>query len=136
MKHQVKSIRRLLAVAAVCLSTGAFAGGNHAGGHDHDHGDDAIGKPGVAAKVTRTITVEMSDAMRYSPSDIQVKQGETVRLVVKNLGQVKHELSLGTEKPLPCRVVQRRLGCEAMFLLFLFPTARFCSLQPWRGLWR
>ena len=95
MNHQVKSIRRLLAVAAVCLSTGAFAGGNHAGGHDH--GDDAIGKPGVAAKVTRTITVEMSDAMRYTPSDIQVKQGETVRLVVKNLGQVKHELSLGTE---------------------------------------
>ena len=46
MKHQVKSIRRLLAFAAVCLSTGAFAGGNHAGGHDHDHGDDAIGKPG------------------------------------------------------------------------------------------
>ncbi|HQC97763.1 MAG TPA: cupredoxin family protein [Aquabacterium sp.] len=100
MKHQVKSIHRLLAVAAVCLSTGAFAGGNHAGGHDHDHGDDAIGTPGVAAKVTRTITVEMSDAMRYSPSDIQVKQGETVRLVVKNLGQVKHELSLGTEKEL------------------------------------
>ena len=40
MKHQVKSIRHLLAFAAVCLSTGAFAGGNHAGGHDHDHGDD------------------------------------------------------------------------------------------------
>lgn len=100
MKHLAKSIRRFLAVSAVCLSTSAFAGGNHAGGHDHDHGDDAIGKPGVAAKVTRTITVEMSDAMRYSPSDIQVKQGETVRLVVKNLGQVKHELSLGTEKEL------------------------------------
>lgn len=100
MKHQAQSIRRLLAVAAVCLSTSALAGGNHAGGHDHDHGDDAIGKPGVAAKVTRTITVEMSDAMRYSPSDIQVRQGETVRFVVKNLGQVKHELSLGTEKEL------------------------------------
>lgn len=42
----------------------------------------------------------MSDAMRYTPSDIQVKQGETVRFIVKNNGKVKHELSLGTEKEL------------------------------------
>ena len=40
------------------------------------------------------------DNMRYTPSNIQVKQGETVRFVVKNVGQVKHELSLGTEKEL------------------------------------
>lgn len=102
MKHHAKSIRSLLAVAALSLSGGAFASGNHAGGHAHGHGggEDAIGKPGIAAKVTRTITVEMSDAMRFSPSDIQVKQGETVRLIVKNLGQVKHELNLGTEKEL------------------------------------
>jgi uncharacterized cupredoxin-like copper-binding protein len=38
--------------------------------------------------------------MRYTPSNIQVKQGETVRFIVKNTGQVKHELSLGTEKEL------------------------------------
>jgi uncharacterized cupredoxin-like copper-binding protein len=38
--------------------------------------------------------------MRYTPSNIQVKKGETVRFVVKNVGQVKHELSLGTEKEL------------------------------------
>jgi uncharacterized cupredoxin-like copper-binding protein len=36
----------------------------------------------------RTITIEMSDNMRYTPSNIQVKQGETVRFVVKNVGQV------------------------------------------------
>jgi uncharacterized cupredoxin-like copper-binding protein len=42
----------------------------------------------------------MCDNMRYTPSNIQVKQGETVRFVVKNVGQVKHELSLGTEKEL------------------------------------
>ena len=38
--------------------------------------------------------------MRYTASNIQVKQGETVRFIVKNVGQVKHELSLGTEKEL------------------------------------
>jgi uncharacterized cupredoxin-like copper-binding protein len=42
----------------------------------------------------------MADNMRYTPSEIQVKKGETVRFVVKNVGKVRHELSLGTEKEL------------------------------------
>jgi len=91
---------RFFALAVLGLSGAAFAAGNHAGGHGHGDEDTAIGKPGTATKTTRTITVEMSDSMRYTPSDIQVKQGETVRFVIKNLGQVKHELSLGTEKEL------------------------------------
>ncbi|EHR73138.1 putative copper-binding protein [Burkholderiales bacterium JOSHI_001] len=100
MTIQSTSARRLIALAALCLSGAAFAAGNHAGGHGHGDEETAIGKPGTAAKTTRTITVEMSDTMRYTPSDIQVKQGETVRFVIKNLGKVKHELSLGTEKEL------------------------------------
>lgn len=100
MTFHTNAAHRLLAVAALCLSGAAFAGGNHAGGHGHDEAESAIGKPGTAAKAARTITVEMSDTMRYSPADIQVKQGETVRFVIKNVGKVKHELSLGTEKEL------------------------------------
>jgi uncharacterized cupredoxin-like copper-binding protein len=38
--------------------------------------------------------------MRYTPSEIQVKKGETIRFVVKNVGKVSHEMSLGTEKEL------------------------------------
>lgn len=83
-------------LALFVSSSVALASGNHAGGH----GESAIGKPGVAAKVNRTIAVEMSDAMRYTPSDIQVKKGETIRFAVKNSGQVTHEMSLGTEKEL------------------------------------
>ena len=81
-------------LALFVSSSVALASGNHAGGH----GESAIGKPGVAAKVNRTIAVEMSDAMRYTPSDIEVKKGETIRFAVKNSGQVTHEMSLGTEK--------------------------------------
>ncbi|QJC57270.1 Plastocyanin [Polaromonas vacuolata] len=88
----------LATLAIASLSSGALAAGNHAGGHDAGHGESAIGKPGVVAKVTRTITVEMSDSMRYTPSDIQAKKGETIRLLVKNTGKVKHEMSLGSEK--------------------------------------
>lgn len=92
-----KSIAPILtAIAMATIATGTLANGNHAGGHD----DSAIGKAGVASKVTRTITVDMADTMRYTPSDIQVKKGETIRFVVKNSGKVKHELSLGTQKEL------------------------------------
>lgn len=90
--------RQIVAIASLVVSGLAVAGGSHGGGHDSD--ETAIGKPGVAAKATRTITIEMADNMRYTPADIQVKQGETVRFIVKNKGQVKHELSLGTQKEL------------------------------------
>ena len=101
MKFTRFTVFQLLAMAALAASGAAFASGNHAGGHGHDEGGEtAIGKPGVAAKASRTITIEMGDNMRYTPSNIQVRRGETVRLLVKNAGQVKHELSLGTEKEL------------------------------------
>ena len=86
----------LVAFAIAASATGALASGNHAGGH----GESSIGKAGVAAKASRTVTVEMADSMRYTPSDIQVKRGETIRFLVKNSGKVRHELSLGTEKEL------------------------------------
>lgn len=93
-------IRNTALAALVALATaGAWASGNHAGSHDHG-ADEAIGKPGVAAQATRTVNVDMTDSMRFSPSGIDVKQGETVRLVVTNSGKLKHELVLGTDKEL------------------------------------
>lgn len=92
----------LSTLAALSLSGAALAAGNHTGGHGHDDGpaESAIGKPGQAASAKRSITVEMSDDMRFTPASIAVKQGETVRFIVKNVGQIKHEFSLGTQKEL------------------------------------
>lgn len=84
--------------SALFLASAAMATGNHAGGHGHD--DEAIGKPGVAAKATRTVQIDMTDAMRFNPASVTVSQGETVRFVVRNSGKVKHEMVLGTEKEL------------------------------------
>ncbi|MGJ7498560.1 cupredoxin domain-containing protein [Variovorax sp. RT4R15] len=97
MKHALRNtaFTALVALAAV----GASASGTHAGGHGHD-ANETIGKPGVATKVTRTIKVDMTDGMRFTPADISVKQGETVRFMIKNSGQLKHELVIGTEKEL------------------------------------
>ena len=70
-------------------------------GHAHEHhGSDAIGVAGDIAKATRTINVDMSDAMRFTPSKLSVRQGETVRFVIKNSGALKHEFVLGTDKDL------------------------------------
>jgi uncharacterized cupredoxin-like copper-binding protein len=38
--------------------------------------------------------------MRFVPEHITVKQGETVRLKVKNVGKVMHELVIGTKQEL------------------------------------
>ena len=100
MKPKYITSRQIFVLVALTLSASAFAAGKHAGGHGHADEETAIGKPGVASKVTQTINVDMTDNMRYTPSSIQVKQGETVRFVVKNQGKVKHELSLGTQKEL------------------------------------
>lgn len=90
--------KSIFAIASsMLLASTAFASGNHAGGHGDS---EAIGKPGKAANAKRTITVDMTDAMRFTPDSIMVKQGETIKFIVKNSGKVKHEMVLGTEKEL------------------------------------
>jgi uncharacterized cupredoxin-like copper-binding protein len=79
------------------LGATAFAAGNHAGGHAEA---DVIGKPGKASNVSRTINVDMTDAMRFTPASIDAKQGETIKFIVKNSGKIKHEMTLGSMKDL------------------------------------
>ncbi|MBI2726594.1 MAG: cupredoxin family protein [Polaromonas sp.] len=86
----------LIALSSLLLAMTATAAGTHGGGQ----GEDAIGKPGVASRVSRTVVVDMTDAMRFNSSNIMARQGETIRFVVKNSGKVKHEMVLGTEKEL------------------------------------
>ena len=94
----MKTFRRTaLTMLTALAATGAYAAGTHAGGH---HAEDLIGKAGVATKATRTVKVDMTDGMRFTPASIDVKQGETVRFVVTNSGKLKHELVLGTEMAL------------------------------------
>jgi uncharacterized cupredoxin-like copper-binding protein len=58
--------------------------------------EQAFGRQGDPKRVTRTIHVDMSDRMRFTPAALSVAQGETVRFVVRNSGQVMHEFVLGT----------------------------------------
>ena len=60
----------------------------------------AWGIAGDPKSVSRTITLTMSDNMRFSPDTISVKQGETIRFVIKNSGKILHEMVIGTKKDL------------------------------------
>lgn len=89
--------RAVVGALVVLAATGALATGTHAGGHD---GTEAIGKPGNAAKATRTVKIDMIDAMRFVPASVYVRRNETVRFLITNSGHLKHELVLGTDKAL------------------------------------
>ena len=88
--------------ALLLASAAAVAGGEHG----DNRAGNAVGEPGMAAQVSRTIGVDMSDAMRFSPASITVRQGQTVRFVVKNSGRVSHELVLGTDAELKAHAAQ------------------------------
>ena len=100
-----------LAAPPMALAGGEHGGEHHGGGHgttmDEMHktmpGHDATqahesaaGKPGDSAKVTRTVLVEMHDNMRFTPSEVSVKAGETIRFFVINKGRIAHEMVIGS----------------------------------------
>lgn len=58
------------------------------------------GIAGQAAQVQRTLTIRMTDDMRFAPAAFEVQLGETVRLVAVNAGQVLHEIVIGTPEEL------------------------------------
>jgi uncharacterized cupredoxin-like copper-binding protein len=56
----------------------------------------AWGIAGNPAEVARTVTLDMSDAMRFTPDTLNVEEGDTVRFVVRNTGRMLHEMVIGT----------------------------------------
>lgn len=66
-------------------------------GHSHGSHSSAFagGGPGGAANVSRTITIVATDST-FSPARVSVKDGETIKFVVRNEGKLVHELTIGT----------------------------------------
>jgi len=84
-------------------------------GHAEDggHGEGA-GKPGDPKKVSRAIRVVMSDDMKFTPANIDVKRGETIRFVLRNAGRIKHEMVIGSMAELKqhAEMMRRMPGME------------------------
>jgi uncharacterized cupredoxin-like copper-binding protein len=103
-------------IAAVLVTAGSVLGWrmldvaahNH-GGDGHSHSSHSHGGPSAqranapsasSSAVSREISIDMLDQMRFSPSTLEVGQGETIRFVVKNLGKLRHEWVIGNEQEL------------------------------------
>ncbi len=56
----------------------------------------AWGIAGTPAQATRTVILDMTDAMRFTPDTLTVQEGETVRFLVRHTGRMKHEMVIGT----------------------------------------
>lgn len=62
--------------------------------------DTVFGREGNPAKIARTVRIDMSDAMRFTPDKLTIQRGQTVRFVLHNGGQVLHEMVIGTPEAL------------------------------------
>jgi uncharacterized cupredoxin-like copper-binding protein len=58
--------------------------------------EKAFGRAGDPQKVSRTVRIVGTDDMRYTPAEIRVRRGDTVKFVVRNGGKQLHETVLGT----------------------------------------
>ena len=90
--NSIKLAALAVGVALSITSGTALASGSHSGGHD----GNGIGSAGDTGHVDREISIEMGE-MFFSPSDIEIRKGETVRFVVTNIGEFVHEFNIATE---------------------------------------
>jgi len=96
----MKQFKQFLAATLVAISASAMAHGDEA--HAKKAGpvkkeQKDWGIAGDAKSAKRTIEIGMADNMRFTPDSIEVRQGETVKFVVRNTGKVMHEFVIGTK---------------------------------------
>lgn len=98
--------RRMRTVLIATLTTAVAACAQAHGPGSHGSGAAVVkeqkpwGIAGEAQAVVRTAEVRMTDDMRFTPDRIEVRQGETLRLVIVNRGKMLHELVIGSKAEL------------------------------------
>ena len=98
MKTRMFQLTLAAALAAPLMAWAAPGHDGHAG-HGDSHATTA-GRPGDPAQVSRTVDVQMDDSMRFTPAQVEVKAGETIRFLVVNKGKLPHEMVIGSMKEL------------------------------------
>ena len=78
------------------LAGASLAYGDATHAHKAAAEEFAFGRAGDPKKVTRKVNIGMADAMRFTPAELTIRRGETVRFVVRNNGKLEHEMVIGT----------------------------------------
>lgn len=89
----------LAVLAAILAGTVHAHGDKHGASAKADYSKAEQKAFGIAAdpkKADRVVRIEMSDTMRFTPAEIEVKRGATVRFEASNAGKQMHEMVLGT----------------------------------------
>jgi len=113
MKTYLLTTALILALAAPAVAGGkpeashdgaAKSDHGHAEKSSHGHADNehhdemAIGKPGTRADADRMVKIVMRETsdgdMIFEPQRLKIKEGETVRFLVRNAGELEHEFVL------------------------------------------
>jgi uncharacterized cupredoxin-like copper-binding protein len=82
----------LSAALAVILPSIALADAGHSGG-------EPFGEPGDSRKPARIVQVVMREAderMEFIPRDVKIRKGEQIKFVIRNNGEMDHEIVIGT----------------------------------------
>jgi uncharacterized cupredoxin-like copper-binding protein len=93
-------------LALAGLASGpAYSHGDAKDGHerkiDYSKAEEHdFGKAADPALATRTVVIEMSDRMRFTPDRVEIGRGEIVRFEIRNAGQLQHEMVLGSAEEL------------------------------------
>lgn len=87
-------MKRVLAILPLLAAT-ACGGGDAGGGDAHapGHGDPTAS--GTAAG--RVVEMKATDALRFDPSTVASRPGETVTFRITNTGQARHEFVIGDD---------------------------------------
>ncbi|WP_263833473.1 cupredoxin domain-containing protein [Sulfurospirillum oryzae] len=99
MLHHKKSIAMLIFVTA--FSAQAIAMDDHSAHNHatHSHASSTIGNPANASQANKIINVDLLDSMQFEfHSKMNIKEGDIVRFIVTNQGEIDHEFSIGSEK--------------------------------------
>lgn len=81
-----------IGIALLTLSAAAAPATGH---EQHSHETYSAGEPGDPKKPSRTVEIEMSE-MEFRPFRIDVKRGEQIRFIVRNVGTEDHEFLLAS----------------------------------------
>jgi uncharacterized cupredoxin-like copper-binding protein len=96
----MKSTEVLLVATALAFSSSAFAHTEKPHVEKEKKAvsteETSFGREGDPKKANRTIKVDMSDKMRFSPQAVEIKRGDIVRFEAKNSGRIMHEMVIGT----------------------------------------